>query len=190
MIIVPHTYDTPTYIVCGTPFSGTSLVAGTLRHLGVYMGAEFTHEGTHQDVELSALRTARQRLNTVRAQNQAHYSWGFKSVDMRNWLPELLPFIRDPVFLFCSRGLADTLENTHSKYSQGTQLDLTSHLAEESFWCNFFLTNAVPWCALKYLAEPQALLDEIIEFTGLDASEEQKEKALEFNNPVRGYTTI
>jgi hypothetical protein len=175
--------------VCGTPFSGTSLVAGTLRHLGVYMGKEFTHEGVHQDVEFSTLRTHKERLATLRKQDAEFFSWGFKSVDMRHWIPDLLPYIRDPVFLFCSRGLAESMESK-SPYTQGQMADLNSHLAEEAFWCNFFLTNAVPWCVLKYKTDPEILLDWILEFTGIDATDRQMHKALKFNDPIKGYQTI
>lgn len=190
MIVTRHDYDTPTYIVCGTPFSGSSLVAGTLRHLGVYMGEEFTHEGTHQDVELSLLRTGNQRLATVRNRNATYFEWGFKSVNMQSWLPALLPFIRNPVFLFCSRGLADTLAETCSLYSRGDREDIAAHLAEEAFLCNFFLTHAVPWCLLKFGEEPEDLLEQILSFTGLCPTEAQKENALAFNDPEIGYAEI
>jgi hypothetical protein len=153
------------------------------------MGEEDTHIGTHQDTEFSLLKNPRQMLATIRQKNQEHFSWGLKSVEMRSWLPELLPHIRNPVFLFCSRSLAESMESD-SPYSLGSDVDLVAHLSEEAFWCNFFLTNAVPWCVLKYKSDPEELLDEILDFTGIFPTDEQVEKALVFNNPEKGYQTI
>ena len=150
-----------------------------------------THYGTHQDVEISLLRTSSERFMTVKKRNNEHFSWGFKAVDMRSFLPEIFPYLRNPIFLYCSRGIAETLEASTSVYRLGEQTeDMPSLLAEAAFLNNFFLTNAVPWCILNFHTEPQDLLDQIVEFTGIEASDEQLKAALVFNNPQRCYMDI
>ena len=110
---------------------------------------------------------------------------------MRHWLPEVFPYLRNPIFLYCSRGLAETLEKSTSIYRQDEQFaDMPDLLAEAAFLNEFLLTNAVPWCLLKFGTEPQDLLDQIIAFTGIEARDEQLEAALAFNNPRRCYMDI
>jgi hypothetical protein len=188
VIVRHHDYAMPTFIVCGAPFTGSSLVAGTLRIMGVNMGTTFTHPGTHQDSCFTVERTAREMRGTIRERYEQTPLWGFKSVNCRSFIEQILPWIRQPVFILCSRALGDIASNSRSPYRPSLSRLVSDHLAEEGFWCNYLLVHAVPWCIIPYRSD--SVLAQLLEFSGLECSEEQYINAQAFNDPLLGYSDI
>src|SRR5687768_290341 len=76
--LLPHSGGT--FVVLGAPRGGTSMVAGALHHLGLFMGQPLS-QGSYEDATLITA-ISRQNLGTVKktiaARNREHAVWGWK----------------------------------------------------------------------------------------------------------------
>lgn len=176
----------PTVIVCGPPFSGSSLVAGTLRLCGVHMGDNFSHPDTHQDLDF--VRFSPELVAAIQRKNQKPM-WGVKSVQCSLWLEDAFPYLRNPALVLCSRPMGDSVAKV-SKYAQSVRSNLIDHLVETNFLLGFISKNDVPLCVVDFDTDKEELLDGLTQFLGLEISREQRENALKFNNKTLGYQSI
>ncbi|MCB1876962.1 MAG: hypothetical protein KDH88_13395 [Chromatiales bacterium] len=94
-----------TLIVVGTARGGTSLAAGVLHHLGVFLG-DTAADPVFEDTRL-ALALEEGRLSDfrqiAREYDQAHAVWGWKRPSSLFHLNTLLKELRNPVFIFLFR---------------------------------------------------------------------------------------
>jgi hypothetical protein len=183
MILVNNFLPTSTIVVTGPQFSGTSMVAGTLRLLGVDMGSKFTHADTHQDFEMSCRHSVSQRIQYIRTRPP---TWGFKSVDLFLDFDEIYPHLVNPVLIYCSRSLADILDDENLKYAQTQEQLIKWHHQSERYWSNFLLENSLPTLLLGYDYSPHRALQEICEFLDL----EPNDAALMFNDKEKSYQIL
>lgn len=87
-----------TIIVLGAPRGGTSMVAATLRKLGVVMGeGKLGHQ--HEDKAFRGEVPVESMLETIRRRNQDYDMWGWKLPNSVYYLDQLLPHIRNPHFI-------------------------------------------------------------------------------------------
>jgi hypothetical protein len=86
-----------TIIVLGTPRGGTSMVAATLRKLGVMMGEGLGHQ--HEDPKFRRTIPVADMLVTIAERNAAHSLWGWKLPNSVYYVEELLPHLRNPHFV-------------------------------------------------------------------------------------------
>ncbi len=176
-----------TVIVCGPEFSGTSLVAGTLRILGINMGSEFNPEDAHQEVLFNNGQFTDEITRTIADRNNKFKVWGAKTVGARFWLERSFAHLSNPVFLICCRSLYQCL-NSGSKYSGPNTL--INHAKEIAFLGEFISSHDVPVCFIDYDETPVRKLDKIIQFMGVDYYHDTYKKALRFNNGGDGYSVI
>lgn len=109
-----------TYIVIGSPRGGTSMVAGLLRLLGIYMGDEVAeannedqafinlHKGGFET--LLALTSKDSTIKTIRdiiqERNKKHETWGWKDPLSSLYVKHIIGDLRNPRFVFVTRDLA------------------------------------------------------------------------------------
>lgn len=78
-----------TFVVLGANFSGTSMVAGTLRKFGICMGENFNGSGNHEDVEFQF-----QGIDIVSKlidrRNERYDIWGWKDPNTINIIDDLI----------------------------------------------------------------------------------------------------
>ena len=86
-----------TIVVLGAPRGGTSMVAATLRKLGVMMGEKLGHQ--HEDRSFRRDVPLADMVATVRARNASHDVWGWKLPNSVYYVEELLPHLRNPHFV-------------------------------------------------------------------------------------------
>jgi hypothetical protein len=86
-----------TIVVLGAPRGGTSMVAATLRKLGVMMGEKLGHQ--HEDCSFRRDVPIKDMIATVAARNRAHDVWGWKLPNSVYYIEELLPHLRNPHFI-------------------------------------------------------------------------------------------
>jgi len=99
-----------TIVVAGVARGGTSIVAGTLANLGVFMG-EQAHQPVFEDMRLAGMLEAADWagvLNTIATYNEGHQTWGFKRPSVLSKLAPLHPLLRNPVYLFIFRDIMAT----------------------------------------------------------------------------------
>jgi len=102
--------DEPRTVICfGTPRGGTSMVAGTIVGLGVFMGENLLQNIEdpmfNQDTDKMLSRDAfKARLPSVIAErNNAHKIWGWKFPLAHAYLDEIISEIRNPHFVIVLR---------------------------------------------------------------------------------------
>ena len=86
-----------TIIVLGAPRGGTSMVAATLRKLGVVMGEKLGHQ--HEDPSFRRDVPMETMIATVQERNEKHDVWGWKMPNSVYYVEELLPHLRNPHFV-------------------------------------------------------------------------------------------
>lgn len=96
-----------TVIVLGAARGGTSMVAGTLSKLGLYMGEDLPT--LYEDSVMSlCLRQndKRQAKKIIKERNEKYAVWGFKKPSLRLW--SWLSLFREPVYIIVFRDLFAT----------------------------------------------------------------------------------
>jgi hypothetical protein len=86
-----------TIVVLGAPRGGTSMIAATLRKLGVMMGESLGHQ--HEDRSFRKDVPLREMVATVERRNATHKVWGWKLPNSVYYVEELLPVLRNPHFV-------------------------------------------------------------------------------------------
>jgi len=168
-------------VVAGPMHSGTSLVAGTLRHLGVFMGDTFKDVGTHEDTLFAVHEYSPELVAYIQQRNRDHATWGFKWPMLRNWFKSIEPFLLDPKYVYCHRDPYKKI----AKYGNGC---FAAYLAESSFWGTFFQKRE--FLVIDFDMLQQERIDALVDFLQLTPSSSQLEKALEFYNTERGYNAV
>jgi hypothetical protein len=96
-----------TILVLGAGRGGTSMVAGTLAKLGIYMGESLS--SYYEDGILANCVTAndkQQARNIIAARNEKYPVWGFKKPSLRLWF--WLDLFRQPVYIVVFRDIFAT----------------------------------------------------------------------------------
>ncbi len=123
MTVFPYRRETSkTVCVLGVPRGGTSMIAGIVRKLGVFMGDDIdgstnedmrllAHRGRRELFTNPALITERQEFmstatKTVLERNDKFPVWGWKDPLSPYYLPDLMSGLRNPVFIMVARDLA------------------------------------------------------------------------------------
>lgn len=90
-----------TLIVIGVARGGTSLIAGVLHHLGIYMG-KGSHPPVFEDLHLSnsfehLLKGSSKKI--INEYNNNHKVWGFKRPGSIGYIEKLHKLCRNPIYL-------------------------------------------------------------------------------------------
>jgi len=102
--------EAPRTVVCmGTPRGGTSMVAGAIKGLGVFMGdglkpnVEDPLFNPDVDRELSFEAFKARLPQVIAARNDAHRVWGWKYPRANRYLEGILPLLRNPQLVIVHR---------------------------------------------------------------------------------------
>jgi hypothetical protein len=90
----PETEGPRTYIVMGVMRGGTTMVAGVMRALGLFMGAAVNED--NQECAEFADRPVSEMIETVARNNAAHAVWGWKYPNAADYVDRLWPHLRNP----------------------------------------------------------------------------------------------
>mgnify|MGYP000084725501 CR=1 FL=1 len=156
--------------------SGTSVVAGTLRHLGVFMGNTFKDSSTHEDVLFATEFFSPRLVAYVNQRNKDHTVWGFKWPLMRHWFSSVEPYLKDPQYIYCHREGA-------LKYSESIQ---EARQQEIAFWQE----QNKEQLTIDFDMSQETRIQLLVDYLQLTPTQEQLDAALEFYNKERGYHAI
>ncbi len=95
-----------TYVVLGLGRSGTSMIAGSLHTLGIYMGEGIGH--TYEDPKLSSICEKKdfESAKEIIMQRNGEYSqWGWKRPSSVNYIEQMEDMLEDVVFLVVWRDI-------------------------------------------------------------------------------------
>ncbi len=102
---IPEATPERTYVTFGVERGGTSLVAGVLRALGLYLGD--IPEGNNEDKAFHN-KPLGQMKATIARRNQEHDVWGWKYPTASTYLPVLSKSIRNAFFIVVYRDVVAT----------------------------------------------------------------------------------
>tara|TARA_R110001583_G_scaffold17482_2_gene70656 strand:+ start:22826 stop:24163 length:1338 start_codon:yes stop_codon:yes gene_type:complete len=188
LLLKPSTSTTSkTIVVVGVARGGTSIVAGSLKHLGLFMGN--AEDPVFEDTRLSLAfeKKSKEKLEHVIADyNQNNQLWAWKRPSTLHDLPRLAKKLRNPHFIFVFRDLLSVANRNKISMKQGVIGGLESALDDYKKIIRFIKKSNYPMLLVsseKVLKYKQSFIDALIDFASLKPSEAQIEQALSFITP-------
>lgn len=187
---VPAPTQERTYVTFGVERGGTSLVAGVLRALGLYLGD--IPEGNNEDRNFHNKPLGQMRA-TINERNAEHDVWGWKYPTAVNYLPVLSRSLRNPHFIIVFR---DTVATALSRAQwdgefirRSGRMSLHETNANANANMGFALATRRP-CMLisneKAQSSPSALIDELADFLFVDRPDDDlRRRILAYTEPGR-----
>lgn len=180
-----------TYVVMGCPHGGTTMLAGLLRLAGVPMGTRIDTV-TSEDLEFRQYEPAALR-EVIRRRNLEHDVWGWKAPWSVQYLPELLPELREPFFVFVTRDPVATTRREVRETGCDELAALDAWLANMRTQVDILRATGRPTLLISYektVRRPERLLDLLAVFLGETWSDEQRARLAQFVVPLGGYQTV
>ncbi len=182
-----------TLIVLGVGRGGTSLISGSLAHLGIFMGEE-AYPPVFEDVKL-ATQLENKKFEDAKSTIESYNSndiWGFKRPSSIEYVKELHNSCKNPIYLIIFKdifaisnrntismkfNLLDSLKSAHTSYGK-----ILSFLSNEN-------PNAFLFSYEKMMQDKELFVDTLIELIGTKrVTPQQKKAALNFIEPnPKGY---
>jgi len=176
-----------TIIVVGVARGGTSIVAGSLKHLGLFMGN--AGDPVYEDTRLSLAfeKQSKEKFETVIADyNRLHDIWAWKRPSSLNDLSRIARKLRNPHFIFVFRDMLSIANrNTismHSDIKQGLKLAFDDYKKIIKF---IGKTNhpALLISSEKVVKNKAEFIDALSEFCQITSTDDQIEAAKSFLTP-------
>jgi hypothetical protein len=176
-----------TLCVLGAPRGGTTMVAGLLRNLGVYMGEDLapgttedraftSHRGMRNiftDVAMIAQKRAylAQVAKLIEARNGAHQLWGWKDPIAISYLADIYLLLRSPHFVFVTRDPGAVAQREMMVQPTSNVLaHLKGIVSAYSRTVDFLAGRSAPTLMLSYertLRNPRAAAAALMDFVGV-----------------------
>ena len=178
-----------TLVVVGIARGGTSLVAGTLHHLGVFTGdrsrppvfedvrlAEAFEKGDFQEAKL-----------IIDDYNEKYKQWSFKRPAAINYIDKLHSMCRNPIYLFIFKDIFAVSNRNNISMKSDVVSGLKKAHDDYAKVVNFISNNDLNGFFFSYekvMANKDAFVDVLVDVVGKkNVSEEQKLSALTFIEP-------
>ncbi|MGM0767987.1 MAG: hypothetical protein ACQEV6_08175 [Pseudomonadota bacterium] len=180
--------STKRIVVVGTARGGTSMVAGALHHLGVFMG-DMAVAPVFEDTRLSEAFEAGPVPNIgaiAEEYDRAHRCWGWKRPSAIKYLDLVDHELNQPRYVFIFKDVF-SIANRNS-ISMHTEIlsGIKSACAQYSEVANF-LESRSPHALLvsydKALSDPDGFVRALCQFADVEVSDEEKEAAVNFIQP-------
>ena len=189
--LVPVGQDVPpgekTIVVVGAARSGTSIVAGVLKKLGIFMGDQAVPP-VFEDVRLAALLESSQfeaAAEVVKEYDQRAAVWGFKRPGIIRVIDEMHALLRNPVYLYVFRDPV-CIANRNAISMKAEIIPSMREALERSFEMLGFVEKIdAPGLLIsteKSLLHKNDFVDRLVEFLGLDdaVSSDARQQAKDF----------
>ena len=179
-----------TLIVVGIARGGTSMISGSLNHLGIFTGLK-SGAPVFEDVHLSNAIESKNMSDTVKIideYNNQHDIWAFKRPSMINYLSQLHREFRNPIYLFVFKDIASiaarnniSMQAEVIKNINNAQKDYQKVI---DFINNTENLNGMFLSYEKIMNNKDEFLDSIVSLIGRDTVTEEKiKKAKNFIEP-------
>lgn len=179
--------ETKTIIVVGVARGGTSVVAGTLHALGVFMGE--VHSPVFEDLRLSLAFEKQSKesfKSVVEAYNQKSNAWAWKRPSSLNSLNTIAKTVRNPYFIFVFRDFVSISNRNTLSMQQGFKEGLVNALEDYTKIVKFIKKTNYPSLFVsseKAVSNKENFVEAVSEFCQLTPTQQQKNKALTFISP-------
>ena len=175
-----------TFIIVGVARSGTSMIAGSLDKLGVFMG-DLARDPVYEDVKLAKAIEENNwdyAESIIETYDRQYDIWGYKRPSAINNLSEIKRRVNNPIFLIVFRDILSIANR--NKISMG--MDLTSSVIsayrEYNKIINFISNNSFNGFLFSYekiMQDKESFIDCIIDAIGKEKlNPDSRIRALEF----------
>lgn len=187
---IPEPTPERTYVTFGVERGGTSLVAGVLRALGLYLGD--IPEGNNEDKAFHN-KALGQMKNTIARRNQDYPVWGWKYPTASSYLPVLSKSIRNAFFVVVYRDVVATALSRAQWDGEFIRRNGRMSLHETSAIVNantgFALATRRPVLLIsneKAAAHTTELIDELADFLYVDRPDDDlRSRIIAYSEPGR-----
>jgi len=180
-----------TIVVLGCSRGGTSMVAGTLRILGVPMGRIVGPN--HEDIDFIT-QDLDQIAATIAERNAQQHVWGWKYPHTIDYLGQILPLLRNPHFIVVFRNELSVGQSFHKYHPDIAILKgIAEAHARYGKIIQFISTCTHPLMLCSYehiLKQKKDFTDALSVFTGLSSESATYDQIERFMNEQRGYALI
>lgn len=187
---IPEPTPQRTYVTFGVERGGTSLVAGVLRALGLYLGD--IPEGNNEDKAFHN-KSLGQMKATIARRNQEYDIWGWKYPTASTYLPVLSKSIRNAFFIVVYRDVVATALSRAQWDGEFIRRNGRMSLHETSAMMNantgFALATRRPVLLIsneKAAQNTSALIDELADFLYVEKPDDElRAKIIAYTEPGR-----
>jgi|SaaInlStandDraft_4_1057021.scaffolds.fasta_scaffold02872_3 hypothetical protein len=177
-------FQQKTIIVVGVARGGTSIVAGSLKHLGLFMGN--ASDPVFEDTRLSLAfeKQSKEKFEAVIADyNNKHDIWAWKRPSSLNELPHIAKKLRNPHFIFVFRDLLSVANRNKISMKHGLVGSLEAAFNDYKKIVNFIKKTSHPALLVsseKTVKYKENFIGSLIAFADLKPTAEQIEQANAF----------
>jgi hypothetical protein len=153
-----------TVVVFGVTRGGTSMIAGAVRGFGVFLGDNLPVNNEDPDFTYKSLPLMKA---SILARNEKFQSWGWKFPMAANYMEELMPVLRNPVFVIVARDIAATASALTRWHNRDRSAALSEALMQTQKNFMLALRWQTPTLFVSYeraVASPDVCLDELASF--------------------------
>lgn len=173
-----------TFVVLGNPHGGTSMISGLLVLMDVPMGRP-PGDYSNEDPVLRDAPTPK-LSNIIRCKNKRHDMWGWKDPLLVQRIDEVHPLLRDPHYIAVIRN-PDNIVVSERRWSNGIQ-DAQEVKVRSKVFNNKIKTfirdkKAILHTYKDIVTNPDEYIDELVDFTDIDVTEDKRRLMLEFMRP-------
>lgn len=185
-----------TVVIGGVPRGGTTMVAAVTEALGVYLGPEddlrtYTFEDQRMNQPHPEIQYKQIKLN-----NEAHDVWGWKDPGAIHPLKEIAHALRQPRVIIVFRDMIASIQGEIRFSEQNGQdprplVELIENTTERIFTNLMFAKNTqLPTMLVSYeqaVKNKEEFVDSLINFIGIEVSDDRWGKAIDRISPSGGY---
>lgn len=181
------TREEKTLIVLGVARGGTSLLAGSLAQLGIYMGhaAAPVYEDIHL-AEAFEKRRYKDAKRIIEAYNREHAVWGFKRPASIRYIKRLIKYTRNPVLLIIFKDLFSIANRNKISMKLGLIPGLNKALGDYTDIVKIINKRYCDMCLFSYekaMNHPLSFIEELCAISSLECEETSIAKTLDFIQP-------
>lgn len=177
-----------TLVVVGVARGGTSLAAGVLDALGVFLGDD-SHPPVYEDLRLSRAfedEDTDRIAAVVTDYNARHRHWGWKRPSAVHYLDQAHSRLRHPRYLVVFKDIFSIANRNRISMANDILPGMGRALDEYQKVLDFLQRHQPPALLISYdkaLRDKQGFVDAAIEFCGLTPTPSARERALAFITP-------
>lgn len=175
-------------IVIGTARGGTSMAAGALAKLGVFMG-DRASAPVYEDVRLSEAFESKNvdLIRQISEEYSSKYStWGWKRPSSIDYLGMVDDILEKPIYIILYKDIFSIAQRNAISMLNEILPGMQRAVNQYQQTINF-LGNKQPYALLvsydKSVSEPEYFVDALIDFCGLSPSKEERQDAINFITP-------
>lgn len=176
-----------TIVVVGVARGGTSIVAGSLKYLGLFMGNACDPVFEDMRLSLAFEKQSKEKFEAVITDyNQKHELWAWKRPSSLNDLPRIAKKLRNPHFVFVFRDLLSVANRNKISMKQSVVSSLDAAFNDYRKIVTFIKKTSHPTLLVsseKAVTHKKEFIDSLIDFAGLKPTSEQVEQAVAFISP-------